>query len=179
MNKTVLGGIGISLALVLSLIGVFKHSTVVQPVTQQFGGTSPDFASPYISIGGISEWYSRSSTLVSSTTPCAIQSPIATSTLQQGSFDFSSSTATGGPNTTTRVTIAKSATAFATTTTLAQISMSSPVMNFPLIASTTPPAGSANTLVFQPNTWLVVSVEGATGYSFTGTCTAQFTQIDY
>lgn len=104
------------------------------------------------------------------TTVCAIQSPAATSTLVAGFIkeDVSSTTAS-------TITIAKAASAFATTTLINTISVSANAATLGIAASTTLSALEQTNRTFAPNQWLVFGQSGGTGtFSPTGTCVAQW-----
>lgn len=173
-------------ALIIAIIGVFTPmgqkmvSNTVGAISNGVDVTTTNFTSLSsvngISNGGVFTTSSRPAALTQATTTvCAILSPSSTSTLSFGSFMFSSSTAASGTNTTTRITMAKSSTPYATTTTVGQVTYSSPIQNYPLVASTTATLGTDTNLTFPPSTYFVVGVEGALGYSMTGDCQATFT----
>lgn len=88
------------------------------------------------------------------TTICAIQSPVATSTLVQAGILFSVSATT-----TTTIDLAKAATAFATTTAIGGATLASDAEGL-ILASTTPTSGLDDAMVFAPNTWFVVGMQG-------------------
>lgn len=131
--------------------------------------SSPDINSPYIGWGGVRHFAARTDTLTqASTTLCALQSPAATSTLEFATLhiDVASSTAT-------TVVMAKSATAFATTTAIETRTLAS-AAELNLVASST--GRTSGLPVFSPNTWLVVSQSGGgfagSTFSENGTCQA-------
>lgn len=108
------------------------------------------------------------------TTVCAIQSPVATSTLLMAYLkeDTSSTTAS-------LITAAKAGTAFATTTSLATSTIAAGAQATIPVATTTPVADSVigrltlTDRVFGPSQWLVFGQSGGTGtFSPTGTCVA-------
>lgn len=118
MNKNLLVGIGITLAIVLGLTGIFKKNTVEMynsksPVPVFLGGG----LAPYADFGGVRHWYAHTDTLnQASTTVCSFKAPVATSTLI-----FASITLTTGTTTAITVDIAKSNSPSATTTRFASI----------------------------------------------------------
>lgn len=144
-------------------------TTALVPGTLFLGGATTATSMP---ING-----NRSTLAVSTTTPCAIQSPAATSTLQIGSVKF-----TVGTSTAMTVTMAKAATAFATTTLLGQAVAIAAGAQGTLVASTTASNLVNNDFVFAPSQWFVVGVAGAitagdaagTGFVPAGSCTAEF-----
>ena len=110
--------------------------------------------------------------LKATTTPCAIKSPNATSTLLLGSVDFSTSSTTA-----TTVSIAKATTAFATTTNIGTLTLAANERGtwFGGVASS-----SATNVVFPPNNYFVVGMQGGVGglnFSPVGTCQALFIPV--
>lgn len=118
------------------------------------------------SVNGVVTTYGRVTTLTAATTTvCAIQSPAATSTLQFGSLKL-----TVGSTTAITVTLAKSSTAFATTTLLNSASIAAGAQGT-VIASTTESVNPDGLGVFSPSTWFVAGIAGGTGtFSPTGIC---------
>lgn len=163
-----------ALVVVVGLVGVqfFHPGSATAP---SFGALSgPDIASSYLKWGlgnGVRVYPTGRALSTATTTVCAIQSPNATSTLRWAGvrFDVSSTTASV-------VTIAKSATAFATTTSIGtDYNIAANGQGF-IQASTSPAAGAVT--VFAPNTWLVVGMKGGTGtFSPTGACQATFEEF--
>lgn len=109
------------------------------------------------------------------TTPCAIKSPNATSTLVRATLQLNVATATASV-----WDLAKASNAFATTTlmdTAYHVAASAMAL---IEASTTPTAGQKN--IFAPNTYIVFGERGGitagdtagTGFVPAGSCTAQF-----
>lgn len=174
MNKSFLIGIAITLALILGGIGAFKHDSSYQ--AQIVGGTSPDFASPYISWGGVVRYtQSRTNLIQASSTFCDLISPSATSTLSQGWIQLSlASTAA------VTLDIGQSANQTATTTKLIGTQAIAANATALILASTTAngaagPGGDAK--IFGPNTHLVFKVGGNgdnTGWAPTGDCGADW-----
>lgn len=136
--------------------------------TSQIVGSvaSPDIQSPWIRFGGVTTYGAHTEALNSATTtPLAIQSPTATSTLQLGSgchLSVSSTTAKA-------VRFAKATSPNATTTFLFGANAAA---NAKLdVAATT----TDDNYVFAPNNWLVMSMVGGTGVdSPSGSCSARF-----
>ena len=163
---------GVALSLVIGFLGLTKESTFV---TRNIVGSvsSPDISSPYFSVGGIPMWFARTENLVAATTTvCALQAPASTSTLEWGMIKLTTSSTTAST-----VTIAKAATAFATTTVLSRTAVSANAQAT-VIASSTATGVLDPAQVFAPNAWLVVSMEGGTGtFSPAGVCQASWIQI--
>lgn len=129
--------------------------------------SSPDIQSPYFSFGGVREWGARTDNLTQATTTvCALQAPAATSTLNFASIQFKVSSTTAS-----LVTMARAATAFATTTSLGTVSLTANGQGM-LVASST------QLYQFPPNSYLVVGMQDTTAdatagtFSPTGTCQA-------
>ena len=137
------------------------------PGKNAFGALSgPDIPSNYLQWGGVRvENYSTSALNSATTTPMAIQSPAATSTLSLGSgchFEVSSTTAKA-------VRFAKATSPNATTTFLFGANIAANAKGS--IAATT----TTDNFVFAPNNWLVMSMVGGTGVdSPTAECVASF-----
>lgn len=156
----------IAVLVVLAHGAFFPSSTTV--VKEQIGSLAgPDIPSPYLRWGNVAVYKGAMNMTAATTTICAIQAPAATSTLltSQMRFDVSSTSASV-------ITIAKATTAFATTTIIGTAySIAANAQAF--IQASTSPTGPA--LVFAPNTYLVVGIQGGIGtFSPTGTCQASW-----
>lgn len=107
------------------------------------------------------------------TTVCAIQSPLATSTLIAGYIQENVSSSTAST-----VTIAKSSTAFATTTLINSVAVSANAQATILAASTTVSALEQTNRTFAPGQWLVFGQQGGVGtFSPSGVCGAQWLAV--
>lgn len=175
--------ITLGLAVLALVVGVFGLNPdvkalvdrAVQDASSSFGALAgPDIQSRYLAWGGIREYRTTIPITQATTTPCAIQSPAATSTLLSAGIklDVSSSTATTWD-------IARSNTAFATTTAVGTAYVVGAGAQALINASTSPAAGAAE--VFSPNQWLVFGVRagvtpGSNGAGFVpvGACHASF-----
>lgn len=143
-----------------------------EPVQEQKLGalTGPDIPYPYFSFGDVRSWANAKSLVTATTTICALQSPTATSSLEFGSLNLDTSSTTAS-----LITIAKSATAFATTTIIGNQYNVGANAQAAIIASSTP---SAENLTFAPSQWLVFGMQGGTGtMSPTGKCQAIWRQV--
>jgi hypothetical protein len=151
----------------------------------------PDITSPFVSINGVTTYYNRKALIVGTTyntgntttvngttTPCAIKSPGATSTLVFASYLDNSATATAK-----LLTIAKAANAFATTTRIGNRVRIGGNEQATVFASTTSNTThpDPSVFVFEPNYYLVFGLEanaavtvGQPSYSPSGTCTGNF-----
>ena len=179
-NNLISGAVFGIMALLIVVIGfaVIKPTVVVNAVNNALGAvSSPDIQSPYFSFGGVRFWGAHTETLkTATTTPCALLSPAATSTLMTASISFKVSSTTAST-----VTLAKATTAYATTTLLASAALAANAQGT-LVASTTASGGATldGTNVFGPSQWLVVGMAGGTGtFSPTGTCQAVWVQNAY
>lgn len=175
MNKLATIGVGV-VAVIALIIGLRSPSEkVVERRIEQVGAlTGPDIPYNYLIVGGVKQWFASSGFASATNTVCALQSPVASSTLIRASAKFTTSSTTA-----TKVTIAKDATAYATTTLLADGSIAAG--GWSTIAftgtSTTPQDGAAQ---FAGGQYVVVSMAGGVGepdaamptYSPTGRCTA-------
>ena len=145
---------------------------VTTVVTKLGAVASPDIPSPYISWGGVAEYRAFAALKTATTTPCAIQTPAATSTFSFASFKVTTGTSTDA----TIWTIATSTTAFATTTLVGTFSL-------PAGATGEFAATSGATLItapLLPNSWVVFGVAGtkpAGSSTLLGTCSAGFRLI--
>lgn len=133
--------------------------------------SGPDIPSPYLTVGGVTQWFSSMNMRPATTTVCSFLSPAVTSTLDFATamFEVTSSTASV-------ISIAKSANAFVTTTALASdLSVSADTKAFIFASSTEAINGQR---VFAPSQWIVVSMKGGAGgttFSPTGYCRAGWT----
>ena len=156
-------------------------ATVLAKVQATFGAvTGPDDSFPCKTSNGVTTCSERKALTTATTTPCAIKSPSATSTLIRAT-----AMVTVASSTATTWTIAKAANAFATTTPMLQdITLASGVQGVLLFAGTSTPAGVAQVTdpkyVFAPNTFAVWGRAGtveADTTLFKGACTATFQVI--
>lgn len=160
-------------------LGAFFAPPSTPAVDHTYGAaTGPDIPSNYFSFGGFRQWAQSPRSLnQATTTVCAIQSPVATSSLEHASINFAVSSSTA-----TLLTIAKSATAFATTTIIgSQINIAANAQAT-VVASTTLSATGADAaaFIFAPSTWVVMSLTGGSGtFSPTGSCEAMWRQLAY
>lgn len=128
--------------------------------------SGPDMPFSYLSWGGVEEYRLRQKMVTSTTTPCAIQSPAATSTLHFAYVDMDTSTSSNSI-----VTIAKAASAFATTTGITTRAVTANTQAF---------IAASSSIVFEPSQWLVVGMQGNAGnYSPAGDCLASWIRTDY
>lgn len=143
MNKNNLMWVGVGLAIILGVIGTFKHQTIVQPIQTQFGGTSPDISSPYVDFGGVRHWYATASLNQASTTVCSLPAPLATSTLVFASVSITTSTTTN-----TVWDFGKSQGTAATTTVLSSTALTGGLMGTIVASTTTAGSGPDSPVVF-------------------------------
>lgn len=135
----------------------------------------PDTYFEYIGNNDVQVYARRVSTLTqATTTPCAIKSPSATSTLVRGSFQLNTLATTTGP---VIITLAKANTGFATTTSLGFVTVQAGKQG-EATATTT------GAHIFSPNTFFVVGAQGSVGvpagagtFSLSGSCQASFERL--
>lgn len=163
--------IGAALVVVLTLGVIFPrgNSVVNQLVTG--AATGPDSYFPCETHDGVQTCFVRQTMKVGTTTLCAMQSPNATSTLRLATAKWSVSSTTA-----TLVVIAKSTTAYATTTALdAEVAIGANG-TASVFASTTQATGS--TRLIAPSTFITVGMRGNSGtFSPVGSCNAVFDVI--
>lgn len=158
-----------SIVAVLGAVAVFIGATniTVSPTDTVFGAISgPDISSPYLTVNGVQNFYNRRGFTTSTTTPCAIKAPMATSSLESASVQFRTASTTASV-----VTVAKATTQYATTTRIGTAYAIAANAQASIVGSTTPATG----IVFAPGEWLVVGMAGGVGsFSPVGTCQAVF-----
>lgn len=141
----------------------------VQPASAlRLGASGPDISSPYFSYGDLIHWANKSTLVTATNTICLIQTPAATTTLNQFwvKLDTSSSSAT-------QIILGKGSVQ-ATTTALSGTFAVAANVQIMISASTTPSDANASRLQLAPNTWLVASMVASASsvgtVSPTGTC---------
>jgi hypothetical protein len=177
MNKKTLiifGVVIIALSVLASVLFGGKIETIVEKVTEISG-----VASNYSTTGGVETYGARIPLKTSTTTICAIQSPNSTSTLVFASVDMRTSSTSAGI-----VDIARATTAYATTTRIGGLTLTTANTGNTILASTTPTLYLDNDpLVFPPSNWLVVKMirqdKSALLFSPVGTCEALWNRATY
>ena len=177
MTKNVLVSAGVALLMVvLGLVFLGQPSIkIIERIVGAMPG--PTISSPYLSVNDVVFWPTRRSLTSATTTPCAIQSPAATSSLIYGGMFISVGTTTA-----TVLDMATSTTAFATTTAIAG------TKNVPSgwqgsIDSNWDPGNNTSTssLIFAPSTWVVFGERGvaepAGRSEARGFCSALFMEL--
>lgn len=172
--------IGVVIALILGGVALNKPSNQITYTapdgtkTQVGAATGPDLPFSYLSVGGIRREYRVSTALTAATTtPCALQSPAATSTLAYEAFSINVGTSTTG-----LITVATSTTAFATTSRVTEFSVASGQQFYHAHSATT--TSSGETITIGPSTYLVYGVAGVPyGFTYTGSCQAEFIVTSY
>lgn len=154
----------------LIAIGAYAFPRIQANLGAQPG---PDLDSKCSTQNGMTICRERKALTTATTTPCAIKSPAATSTLAATyvAVTVASSTATTW-------TFAKATSAFATTTYLDSFSLSSGVQGTMYSSATTTGVDIKQSIA--PNTWFVVGRAGTTEADttlFKGFCSAQFNVI--
>jgi len=164
--------IGVALVAVLVIaIGAYmfsKGNTIVERNVGAFPG--PDIQSEYLNVNGVESWFRAQPFNTSSTTRCALRAPThATSTLS------SEGIVKAATSTDYTITLAKSATAFATTTLIRELAVTEAGQIALPTASTTVTGLTDTNRTFKPGEWLVVSAAGPTATAFdSGYCSAVF-----
>lgn len=158
-------------ALVVSVL-VVTAGTLLMPKAAPLVGsiTGPVIPFPYHTWGGVTSYRSHTAMQTATTTLCAIQTPSATSTVT-----FSGWSITTGTSTAATIDIGIGSTAYATTSTL----VSGTSVNSGATGAAAYAAANGTTAVVGPNKYLIVKTNGAGlgGYTYTGTCSAEFTVI--
>lgn len=171
------------LAAAIVSVGVVMLVPRASEVVQQFAGTSPDVISPYLKWGNIEHFASNVELKTSTTTPCVIQSPSATSTLIRTAMHIDVATSTA-----TKWTAAQAAAGtYATTTLLSALEFavaSGKQATILVTASTT--SGTLpgdNAFTFAPNSLLVWGVQGVANIAggnsslLAGRCSAEWAVV--
>lgn len=147
----------------------------------KFGALAgPDIPSPYLRWGDVALFNAKMALNTATNTPCAIQSPAATSTLLTTTLQI-----TTGTSTATAWYVSTSTSAFATTTNLVPpLALGSGKQGTFAVASST--AGAVytvdNNVTLSPSTWIVWTVAGTAitlgdTTHLLGTCQARFESI--
>ncbi|MBR1146681.1 collagen-like protein [Bradyrhizobium sp. AUGA SZCCT0431] len=133
------------------------------------GAAGSVFSTAYITVNGVTQEYRRVALQTATTTVCAFKTPAATTTLKSASVYFRTSTSSAA-----LVELAKSLTAFSTTTVLARETFAAGSVNVVLNATST--ALDTYTAIIGPNQWIVAKMGSASGGTFSpaGTCQAVF-----
>ena len=171
--------IGLVLVIVLTLGVVFPrgNSVVERIVDNTLGAVAgPTSTFDCEEHNGIRTCFTKRALTLATTTPCAIKSPNATSTLTHNSLRVSVATSTA-----VVWTVAKSATAFATTTRLNLVTLASGEQGT-LVGTTTALGVNIVTddiATFAPNTYVVWGGAGyvPAGSFLGGSCQAEFKVI--
>ncbi len=154
---------------IIAISGNFlpKGNTIVERLAGARPG--PDTDSQCTTQNGLQTCQTRRPLTLATTTPCAIKSPSATSTLVESGVIITTASSTA-----TTWVMAKATTPFATTTYLDLFSLSSGVQGALQSSATT--TGIDIKQTFAPNTWFVVSKSGDTpaGVLLAGQCSATF-----
>lgn len=163
--------IGVILVLLVGFSVFFFKGTPKDTTIGALGG--PDNYLPYFGVNGVRDYFSKTALSKATTTPCAIKSPVSTSTLLSASLQVTTATTTA-----TTWTLAKATTGFATTTPIATFSLGSGAQGtLTSVASTT---GVDGLSTISPNTYVNFGVAGIgqlTSDKLLGTCQAVFRAI--
>lgn len=164
------------------VIYAYGPSASVVPEPRERGETlgalaGPDINSTYLRWGGVATYRTSAALNTATTTPCALQSPAATSTLVRAALQINV-----GTTTQTLWTVAKAATPYATTTSLndSLITLASGAQGTMLHLASTTDIGINGVDTIAPNQYIVWGVAGtaiADSSKLTGTCQAEFVAI--
>lgn len=178
MNKLILSVVGL-VAVVGLLFGIKAYEKPSQTVNTTVGAVSgPDTYFPYHANNDLRHQDGRYAlSNAGTTTPLAVLSPAATSTLSQ----YSSCNLSVGSTTQTVITIAKATSAFATSTVLSTTTVAANAAAYLPTSTTTAVVDSAagrltlTDRAFAPNTYFVFGMQGGIGtFSPTGYCDLDF-----
>lgn len=172
--------LAVIVSLVLSGIATMAALRAPAPVEPSYGALSgPDIPSPYLQWGGVHEFRGENDMAGATTTPCYIQSPSGTSTLDYAAFRLSVASTSA-----TRWDFARATSPYATTTAIGSVHLVAAGEQTTAFASTTGANGPS--IVFPPNNYLVIGARGgisdgdgavATGFQPRGWCQASFLVI--
>lgn len=142
--------------------------SAITQLSESFGASTTHDLGYWYKVGGVLHYGQSMTMKTSTTTPCALQGPAASSTLIFFSAYFKTSSTSAS-----LVTMAKASTAFATTTALGTYNFAANGAGS-VVASTTPgQAAEANN--FTGEQWAVVGMQGnPSHFSPTGACHAEW-----
>lgn len=173
-NQKILVSVGVALSLVLSIWAINHRQVTIQ--TQTSDGTkvggAVNYAQPFC-VNDVCVWNYKNTLTKATTTVCSIVTPPFKSVLVPSSLIFG---VTSGMETATAMTIGTSTTySNATTTLIAKYGVTGSDSVGMLVATTT--TANMKDWVFGTSTRINFSLSGATTFSPTGSCQAQFQQI--
>lgn len=164
-------GLGLVALVALILGGIAYMRPVSTPPVGAVAGQDSFY--PCETHNGVQRCFNQVGLTTATTTICAIKSPNATSTLVSAGLTFRVSTSTAST-----VTVARSSTAYATTSLIgSQLAIGANAQFSSAIASTT--ATNGGSTIFSPSTYMVIGMQGGLGGTFSpvGTCNATFEVI--
>ena len=134
--------------------------------------TGPVINSPYVTLGGVTQWNYRNAMDRATTTLCAFQSPAATSTLDYVGYIINTGTSTAAT-----IDVAKGTTRWATTTLL--VTGTSVASGATKEISWTSAGATAADDIMAPNTFVLVKTAsaGLGGYTYGGICSVRFQEF--
>lgn len=170
MSKTLVwsGVIAAVVAVVISVVSPTPKQIIREVPGLGAVVSSESLSSPVCS-DGLCTHYKRMAFVSPTTTPCALRSPNATTTIERATVNV-----TTGSSTAATLSLATSTTAFATTTNLATYTLTASTQN------TYSFTAAAGTGIVPPLTFLVLGAAGgpANGHQLTGTCSVEFRQAN-
>lgn len=168
-------------AIVIAIIGVFTPTgrsmfgTIYDTFTGDYFNATQGFQIKGVTVlstttqtnNGVTTTYGKSTLTTATTTPCAILSPAATTTLAYFSYRDNVGTTTASV-----LTLATSTSAYATTSVIATYSYAANAQ----VTYSWDPGGNNGQVA--PSTYVVVGLSGGVGtFSPSGTCSAEFTSV--
>ena len=168
-TKSVSIGVGVAVLLILGLIFPRSGGTVVERVVGAAVG--PESTNDYQCYNNMCSYYRFTNLAAATTTPCALLSPKATSTLLYFDFNVTVSTSTN-----LTMDLATSTTAFASTTIINSYTLAANKQTTIHLVGTSTPANGIGSVLYAPSTWIVMKTASASGgpSQITGNCQAEF-----
>jgi hypothetical protein len=168
-NNLIFGAIVVVISVVLSSFLIKPVQNVTNQVLGAAGGST--FNQSDLTVGGVTEFRTQTALTLSTSTPCAIQSPSATSTLFRAQLRVASTSASA-----TYLEFGKATSAYATTTSLGIATLGANAQGTFTFATATLATNLIDQpFVFAPNTWFVAKIAGNTQIS--GVCQTMFVAI--
>ncbi len=171
MKQSKLLWAGVLVAIVIAVISL-QSPRIIETITKVGGAAGFDFINPYVNFNGVHLWPERKLLSTATSTPCAIKSPAASSTLLHASLQITTASSTAST-----WVAAKAASAFATTTQLKSFSVGSANLASLNVNATTTDTELAT--IWAPNTYIVWSnnVQPGDATKFNGVCQAVFVPL--
>lgn len=143
-----------------------QKTDVTQPQTYGAAG-SPIVSGGCMDVNGVVTCPSKFALTLATSTPCAVKSPAATSTLLAAAMRVSSTSAAA-----TYIEFGKATTQYATTTSLGIVTLGANAQGTAIASTSRAWPSIDGPTLFSPNTYLVVKIAGNT--QIAGSCQATF-----